>query len=219
MGKRNEEEIIPTPFLHVVNLARQGDHEAWAVLISNYEPELRQMAVALLGPELRREVDPADVVQLVHWTLCDGLRKGKYQVAEPEHLLALSLTILRRTVSRIWRRLKHQRQLILRAKRTLPSGTDPSQIAVETHDHTTRVSAQDHFEYLCNSLSDMERRLFELKWHGYNTAEAARLLRRDPDTLRVTLKRLRRKLIDRIPQSDRPASMREFEPTSRPSAS
>src|SRR3974377_332968 len=86
-------QVEVTPALdcqRVVGRARQGDHAAWVTLLREYEPRLGRAADALLGPEIRSEVDSADLVQVVHWNLWLGLSAGKYTVNRPEDLLALA---------------------------------------------------------------------------------------------------------------------------------
>lgn len=192
-GRQLEGTTVPD-FQCIVGRARQGDQAAWAALLRGYEPRLGRAADALLGPEIRSEVDSADLVQVVHWNLWLGLRAGKYVVTRPEDLLALALTILRRKVSRVWRRLQRQRCLAAQTNRIQDWKPGAVLAGPDRSDPADRVLADDQFEFLCKSLNATERSLIELRLQGYSTAEAARELGHPPATLRVVHKRLRDKL-------------------------
>jgi RNA polymerase sigma-70 factor (ECF subfamily) len=180
-------------FTELVRLARDGDEDAWAALAAEYEPRLRKVAYALLGRNLQPEVDTADLVQLVHWSLWSGLRQGKYELAQPGCLYALALRILRNKVARLWLGLKRRKRLAARAVEAAGRKNHPDPACSGSCDPLCGVLAEDEFEHLSRSLTKIERRLIELRLEGYNTAEAARLLDHDPNSLRVVLKRLREK--------------------------
>jgi DNA-directed RNA polymerase specialized sigma24 family protein len=111
------------------------------------------------------------------------------------------LTILRRKISAVRRRLVRQRRLAARAELTQRSTPGAYRLAPREVDPSSRITAEDHFAQLCQRMSATERRLIELRWRGYSTAEAARLMGRDPASLRVVLQRLR----DRLKSPDAPA--------------
>jgi RNA polymerase sigma-70 factor (ECF subfamily) len=179
---------------------RRGEPEAWAALAGALEPRLRQAADRWLGAELRSEANPADLTQAVHWSLWLGLGRGKYEVTQPEQLMALALTILRRKISAVRRRLVRQRRLAAKAELARGSTPGADRPAPREIDPLSRLAAEDHFAQLCQRMSATERRLVELRWQGYSTAEAARLMGRDPASLRVVLQRLR----DRLKSPDAP---------------
>src|SRR3954463_712959 len=98
-------------FEALLALARAGDRSALEQLARQYEPKVRLVARVLLGPALRPYLDSVDLVQSVHRSLLLGLRDDKFALANPEQLLALALTIVRRKVARQWRQNQRQRRL------------------------------------------------------------------------------------------------------------
>src|SRR5262245_57385672 len=90
--------------------ARGGDREALAQLATKYEPKVRLVARVLLGPALRTHLDSLDLVQSVHKSLLIGLRQNRFDLATPENLMALALTLVRRKVARQWRRIRRQQR-------------------------------------------------------------------------------------------------------------
>src|SRR6516165_6904338 len=98
-------------FTGLLARARDGDPEALAELVRQYEPEVRIVARVLLGPALRPYLDSLDLVQSVHRSLLLGLRHGKVDVSSPERLVALATTMVRRKIARQWRRLQRQKRV------------------------------------------------------------------------------------------------------------
>jgi len=180
-------------FRAAVTRARNGDDEVWTALISDYEPGLRKAADSSLGSYLRHEVDSADLVQEVHWSLWHGLREGKYELVDRRCLIALSLTILKCKISRLWRRLERRRRLATQEMRTVGRNGEDSILSLSAEDPFQEVLADDEYEHLAKRLTETEHHLLQLRLQGYSTAEAARLLNKKPDSLRMVLKRLRAK--------------------------
>jgi RNA polymerase sigma-70 factor (ECF subfamily) len=106
--------------------------------------------------------------------------------------LAVARAILRRKVARIWRTLERRRRLVS----TIPGRVWTKDELADADEPARQLSAEDQFEHLCKIMTGTERRLIELRILGYTTAEAAREMGRDPEILRVTLARLRKKLRD-----------------------
>jgi RNA polymerase sigma-70 factor (ECF subfamily) len=102
----------------------------------------------------------------------------------------MARAILRGKVARVWRRLERRRRLETHLSANLRSRTDLSDLDAAARE----LAAEDHFEHLCTMMTETEKRLIELRLLGYSTAEAAREMGRDPESLRMTLARLRKKL-------------------------
>src|SRR5258708_34778369 len=104
-------------FAELLQRARAGDQSALAEVARRYEPEVRIVAHFLLGRGLRPHLDSLDLVQSVHKSLLRGLRNDKFDIASPEKLVALALTMVRRKAARYWRRCKRQQHLDTDSKR------------------------------------------------------------------------------------------------------
>jgi RNA polymerase sigma-70 factor (ECF subfamily) len=173
---------------------RLGDEDALAELVQGYEPEVRLTARVLLGRAMRASLDSVDLVQSVHRTLMEGLRQNKLVVSNPQQLLGLAVTLVRRKIAHHWRRLQRQHPLDADALETgnldhvvtSPSGGEA--------DPAVQAEYNDALEHLYDRLEDQDRRVVQLRLQGYSTAEVARRLGLDADVLRVRLSRLRRKL-------------------------
>ena len=63
----------------------------------------RIVAHFLLSRDLRPYLDSLDLVQSVHKSLLLGLRSDKFDISNPEKLVALALTMVRRKAARHWR--------------------------------------------------------------------------------------------------------------------
>jgi len=180
-------------FHGLLQRVRLGDDEALAELAQRYEAEVRLTARACLGRALRCHLDSVDLVQSVHFTLLDGLRRNKFIIACPKQLVGLAVTLARRKVARHWRKLKRQR----RTEEVETSDGDVGMLAtLPSTEADPAQSAQDAdlLAQLCRQLDAKDRQLVELRLQGCSTAEAARRLGLDPDVLRVRLSRLRKRL-------------------------
>jgi RNA polymerase sigma-70 factor (ECF subfamily) len=182
-------------FIELLQRVRQGDPEAIATLAQEYEHKVRLAARALLGPDLRRQLDSVDIAQSVHLTLLAGLREDRFKPAGPAALVALALTLVRRKIARRWRRACCDRRF-----RSAVAELDPRAVAAcaslcqSPVDPQRAVSFQEEMQHFWRSLNITERCLMELRIQGYETAEISAELGLAPNVVRVLLSRVRRRL-------------------------
>lgn len=177
--------------------ARSGDEKAMQQIIDQYEPELRIVARNRLGSALRPHLDTIDLVQSVHRSLMIGLRDARFDIASPQKLVALAVTIVQRKAAKHWRHLKRQQRLsgheeinhdLLETILALGSGRD---------DRLAEIDSREILSQWLDKMDDLERKLVELRLEGYSTVEIAEQLQLDADVLRVKLSRLRKRLRER----------------------
>jgi RNA polymerase sigma-70 factor (ECF subfamily) len=170
-------------FAPVLERARQGDADAMARLIEEYEPQVRRVAHRRLGPALRSAFGSADLVQSVHRSLLLCLRRNKFTFNGPQDLVALAVTMVKRKVARKWARMQREQEF-LQLQALLISRAQPQ--------HSAEVA--NRLQELLEALDDADRQLLRLYLEGHSTVEAARILGVNPDSLRVRRSRLFRKL-------------------------
>lgn len=182
--------------------ARSGDEKAMQQIIDQYEQELRIVARNRLGSALRPHLDTIDLVQSVHRSLMIGLRDARFDIASPQKLVALAVTIVQRKAAKHWRHLKRQQRLsgheefnhdLLETILALASGRD---------DRLAEVDSREILSQWLDKMDDLERKLVELRLEGYSTVEIAEQLQLDADVLRVKLSRLRKRLRERGLEND-----------------
>ena len=181
---------VADAFSSLMRKVRLGDRKALAQLLQHYEREVHQAACHLLGRALRSSLDPADLVQSVHRTLIHGLRDNKFDVASPEKLVALAVTVARNKVFRAARRLECEKRCNAALAETAAldgTWTEPD----SSLDPAQKAEFNDMLERIYGQLSEADRRLVQLRVQGYSTADAARELGVSADVLRVRLSRLR----------------------------
>jgi len=191
--------VPDTPSLNFAELlaqAAQGDQAALDELTREYEPKVRMVARVLLGPALRPYLDSVDLAQSVHKSILVGLRDNKFVISEPDQLVGLALTVLRRKAAKHWRHLQRQRRLSgdgsARSTDDLPGvltalsspGTDPA----------AEAQFRDQLEHLCTHLDEAERRILDLRLEGHTPSEIADQIGISRVALRVRLTRLRQRL-------------------------
>jgi RNA polymerase sigma-70 factor (ECF subfamily) len=191
---------MPDPaedFAALLTQVRQGNDDALTQLIRHYETEIRLVARLKLGPSLRRYLDSLDLTQSVHLTLLRGLREESMEITGPEHLVRLAVLLVRRKLARHLRQLyRRERLLALMAERGELPGIAVGPGTSSPTDPALAVSLRDAVEQVLRQLDGEDRRLVELRFEGYTTAEVARELGVSADVLRVRLGRLRKRLRD-----------------------
>lgn len=174
-------------FQELLQRAAAGDDGAMSELARRYEPEVRIVARARLSARMRPYLDSVDITQSVHRSLMAGLRAEKFDIASPEKLIGLAVTIVRRKIARHWRKLRRQKRDVSLSHQQ----NDAASVS-------TSVAAVDQYDYLIQGLGETDRKLIELRLAGHSTADAARKMGLDPDVVRVRLSRLRGQLRERL---------------------
>lgn len=185
--------------------AKSGDESAMQALIRQYEPELRIVARSRLSPLLRPHLDTIDLVQSVHRSLLIGLRNNQFDIASPEKLLGLAVTIVRRKAAKQWRKLKREQRISHNGLAQADSETSNKEEWIELLLSQTKSEADPSIEVAMRELTQnwlrqlepIEKQLIQLRMEGYSNVEIARLTDQDPDVLRVRLSRLRKRLRER----------------------
>jgi RNA polymerase sigma-70 factor (ECF subfamily) len=180
-------------FADLLDRGRRGDGAALARLVEQYEPRVRMVARVLLGPALRPYLDSVDLVQSVHHSLLLGLRQHKFDLAGPDNLIALAVTLVRRKVARQWRHLRRQQRLTHGGDAATRADLLQS-LSSPRSDPAEAARFRDQVEHLCANLDRAERRILDLRLEGYSTAEIAHDLGINPVALRVRMTRLRQRL-------------------------
>lgn len=161
--------------------AQSGDGAALAELLRRYERRVRLAARALLRPHLRHLLDTFDLVQSVHRALLPGLKSGRYSFASDDQLVGLAVTILRNKVRRTARK----------AARPLPE--PPPARGEQPAD---RLGSQELIEHVRSVLTEIDKRILDLRLKDYSTVEIAAEIGCSPAVLRARLSRLRARLRD-----------------------
>lgn len=181
-------------FAELMHRASKGDREAQTEICNHYEPKVRVVARVLLGPALRTHFDSLDLVQSVHRSLLIGLRNDKFDVSSPEKLIALANTIVRRKVARKWRRALSYERIEHRLSDNESLVQTLSSISQAADDPVAQAEYQDQVAKICENLTEIERRMLELRLAGYTSGEVAKTLGIQMVALRVRWHRMRQRL-------------------------
>ena len=176
-------------FADLLALARNGEVNAIEQIARLYENDLLIVARVHLGPALRPYLDSIDLVQSVQRSLLAGLRNDKFAVKDARSLLTLALTMLRRKVARQWRR--HRRQT--RITDSSPTNVLAS-LSCRSTNPAVEAEVRDAIARLWEELDPEDKAFLELRLEGLTTVEAAQRLGKTPESLRIRLHRLRKRL-------------------------
>ncbi len=181
-------------FRSILAAARAGDVQAMDKLTARYEPALRTVAHFQLGSALRPYLDSIDLVQSVHRSLLLGLRNDRFAIEQPEQLIALALTMVRRKIARHWRKMRRQKSATIQAGDTQSTVDLLSNLCSTDPTPQANAAIRDSISHLFERLSPYEQRLIELRLSGFSTSEAAAELGVASNVARVHLHRLRQRL-------------------------
>lgn len=181
-------------FKDLLEQARQGDRDAVAELLRQYEPQLRVYARVHLGAALRRHADSLDLVQSAQKSMLIALWSNKYDFANPENLLALAKTILKRKLARLADRVRHQQPMPTDTQEAGPAHAARDEPLSREADPAHAAALQDTLELIRGQLTAAEQNMMFLVLQGCRQKEVAERLGYDPDAFRVYWSRLARRL-------------------------
>jgi RNA polymerase sigma factor (sigma-70 family) len=178
---------------------REGDAQAAADFCAEYGPLLQRLADQHLPAQLRRRVDPEDVVQSACMTFLRRVRVGRFQLADSESLWRLLCAI---TLAKV----RQQARFHLRQKRGLDQewgqtaeAGDESVSSLDLVAPGPRpdeaVAFADQLEQVLLSLDEEERQIVQLKLQEHTNKEVAQRLTCSERTVRRLLKRVQARLV------------------------
>src|ERR1051326_5709961 len=87
-------------FTDLIRCVREGDADAAAELVRQYEPAIRRSLRLRLDPRLRRTCDSMDLCPAVLCSFFVRAASGQYELDSPEQLLKLLATMARHKLSK-----------------------------------------------------------------------------------------------------------------------
>jgi RNA polymerase sigma factor (sigma-70 family) len=175
-------------FDSLIRRVRQGDPEAAAEIVREYEPEIRRaVRIRLTDPRLHRVLDSVDVCQSVLGNFFVRAAAGQFDLERPEQLIKLLMTMARNKLLDQARRQRAGR----RDQRRLEACPDEAfDKAADGQPSPSRVVAgRELLSKVYAQLPEEERRLAELRASGHEWAEIARDMGGSPEALRKRLSR------------------------------
>jgi RNA polymerase sigma-70 factor (ECF subfamily) len=184
-----------TTFEDLMRRVRGGDGAAAEELVRRYEPTIRRVVrVRLVDPRLRRLFDSMDICQSVFGSFFVHAALGDYELATPEQLLGLLVSMSRKKVVDKSRRAGAARRDYRRAaegaadqeKQWAAAGPSPSQ----------EVAGRELLREFRRRLTDEERQIADRRAAGLNWNQIAAERGGSPEALRKQLTRA----IERVSQ-------------------
>lgn len=182
-------------FPELIRRVREGDQQAAAQLVREYEPEVRRaIRVRLSDQGLGRHVDSADICQSVLTNLFVRLGAGQFELQQPEQLIKLLMTMARNKL-----RDEVRKQSAARRDQRREEKGSPERLAelADTQDSPSQIVAlQELVQRARRLLSEQETQLVELRSAGLNWPQIAAQLDDSPEALRKQFTRA----MDRVAQ-------------------
>ncbi|MEK6236675.1 MAG: ECF-type sigma factor [Planctomycetales bacterium] len=165
-----------------------GDESAAEEIFLRYVDRLTLLARSRLSAKLAQRVDPEDVVLSAYRSFFLRARDGAFSLERSGDLWRLLVAVTLRKVFRQAERHQAEKRSVHR-ETSLESLHDPSRLAREPSPHEAAVLAEE-FERLTAGLSELERRILEMRLRGHSVDEIAADAKRTERTVRRVLARL-----------------------------
>jgi RNA polymerase sigma-70 factor (ECF subfamily) len=178
-------------FEELIRRVRSGDDGAAAELVRRYEPTIRCVArVRLVDDRLRRFFDSTDICQSVLASFFVRAALGQYDLATPDQLLRLLVSMCRRKVAIHAREAGAARRDYRRAVPGDPVG----HLAARDPSPSEQVALGELVGEFRKRLTEEERRLAEQRAAGLDWKQIAAQRGESPEALRKQLTRA----VDRV---------------------
>ncbi len=176
----------------LVERCRAGDEQAAQILFNRFVERLLVLAQRRIGHRLAGRVDAEDVVQSVFRTFFCRLRADQFTFAEQDDLFKL---LVRITVHKTLRQIAFHQAAKRDAMLETPHGSTTQErlLAVVDGEPTPEVivAFTDYLENFLGKLSELDRRILELRLQGYTSEEIAQQLGTYDRKVRRVLDRIR----------------------------
>jgi RNA polymerase sigma-70 factor (ECF subfamily) len=179
----------------LVELVKQGDHDAFRRLFDKYRPRLAVLAHYKLGSQLRRDADVDDVLQETLLRAYRHIDQFKYQ--KPGSFMNWLGRIAGNVIAEMGRsqnRLKRAGEHVRFRSESNPGGPDPA------HSHTpSRIFSENEslslfLEQLDQLPEDYRRVILLSKVEGFTTSEVAERLGKSAEATALLLHRAIKRL-------------------------
>jgi RNA polymerase sigma-70 factor (ECF subfamily) len=179
----------------LVELVKQGDHDAFRRLFDKYRPRLAVLAHYKLGSQLRRDADVDDILQE---TLLRAYRHiDQFEYQKPGGFMNWLGRIAENVIAEMGRsqnRLKRAGEHVRYRSESNPGGPDPA------HSHTpSRIFSENEslslfLEKLDQLPEDYRRVILLSKVEGFTTSEVAERLGKSAEATALLLHRAIKRL-------------------------
>jgi RNA polymerase sigma-70 factor (ECF subfamily) len=165
---------------------RGGDQSAAAELVRHYEPTIRRVIrFRLVDSRLGAVLDSMDICQSVLGSFFVRAASGQYDIAQPDDLVKLLVTMARNKLAGQARKERAGR----RDNRRIQGGSSPEDLLADDPSPSEQVANQELLQQVQNRLTPEERRLVDLRSQGLDWAAIALELGENQVVLRKRLSR------------------------------
>src|SRR6266850_720443 len=183
-------------FAMLMSRLRGGDDDAAAAVFARFTQRLIALARSRLNDDVRRKVDPEDVLQSVYESFFLRQREGQFDLANWDSLWGL-LTLL--TIRKCANRVAHFHADCRDVRREVAAEPDQSspdvwQAMADDPTPSAAVALTETVEQLMQGLEARDREILALHLQGYTMIEISGRINRAQRTVRRVLERVRRRL-------------------------
>jgi RNA polymerase sigma factor (sigma-70 family) len=183
------------PFATFMARIREGDNEAAARLVRDYEKAIqREVRIRLNDPAVARVLNEEDVCQSVLASFFLRASNGQFDIERPNQLLQLLLSMARNKIAEAARRLHAQK----RGGGAIAAEAD-SQLASDSAATASRIAmSRETLEQVRAEMTPEERQVADLRGQGFEWSEIAQQLGGTGDGRRMQLTRALDRVVVRL---------------------
>jgi RNA polymerase sigma-70 factor (ECF subfamily) len=176
---------------------RAGDEDAASKVFHLFASRLIALARLHLGSRVGQKVDAEDVVQSVFKSFFRRHADGQFELRNLDSLWGLLVRITLRKCGRKRQHFYGPHHDVRKETAALPAGDDSNagwEAMAREPTPEQVASLAETLEQLLRSLSERDRRILELRLHGYTVPEISREVGRTEFTVEGALKKVRKRL-------------------------
>ena len=182
-----------------IDAVRQGDAVALADFWSRYASPLLRLAERNIQQNLRRRVDPEDVVQSAFRTVLRRMQGGEFLVDDDEQLWKLLCAVTLNKSRRQARRHLQQKRAVDREMYIDQAEAQMAGVESDLPSPTDAAILVDLIEHIVHSTVDEEERsVLLLKLEDYSNQEIADQMERSERTVRRIMGRIKSRCVQML---------------------
>jgi RNA polymerase sigma-70 factor (ECF subfamily) len=190
MAADENPEAQPKSDASLLRRIRAGEEDAATELYHRYAARLLDLAEAKTSTDVKRRVDPEEIVQSVFRTFFRRASQGDYEVPDGDELWKLFLVI---GLNKIRAVAGHHKAAKRDVRRTA-GGEVASEANAAVPDDVARQTLELTIDELLAPLPETHRQIVRLRIDGYEVAEIAERTKRAKRSVERILQEFRQKL-------------------------
>jgi len=190
MDADEKTDAVPKSDASLLRRIQEGEDDAATELYQRYAARLLDLAAAKTSSDVKRRVDPEEIVQSVFRTFFRRASQGEYEVPDGDELWKLFLVIGLNKIRAVAGHHKAAKRDVRRTAGSDATGEASAVVPDEVARHTLEMTIDE----LLAPLPESHRQIVRLRIDGYEVTEIAERTRRAKRSVERILQEFRQTL-------------------------